>query len=342
MGSGHELVDKQGGTVVRKVAPRDGQVAGRLPVEAGQLVVLVNRERAPRGVRPVEQLAEPLPLNATLGNEALDHEDMREDYTLLTPENVELRYDVAGLGSRLIAATLDYAILFLGYLALAFGLGMVSSLVVGSFLSLEQAADAQTRRVLEFVRYAAIALTLLVTFLGWWGYFILFELLWNGQSPGKRALRLRVVGAGGQPVSATASLVRNLLRAVDNVLGLGVVVMLVDRSSRRLGDFAAGTLVIREPAGLRRTALAPVEITEPPAGMVESIAGADRLTAEHYALIREYFVRRPRLTRARADALAAALAPRLAQVMDVPTSEVGEPTQFLAAAARAYERAHQY
>ena len=84
--------------------------------------------------------------------------------------------------------------------------------------------------------FASIGLAILLTFLGWWGYFVLFELLWNGQSPGKRLLGVRVVRADGQALGASTSLVRNLLRAIDVFLLIGVAVMLMRISWLLFGD----------------------------------------------------------------------------------------------------------
>src|SRR5206468_1527189 len=152
-----------------------------------------------------------------------------DDYTLLTPENVELRFDVAGLGSRVAAALIDYIILYVGILALAFGGTFLVAFVLALFHDLDHIDAAAT----PALGYIVLALVVVLIFLATSGYFILFELLSNGQSIGKRRLGLRVVREGGQPVNLTASLVRNLMRAVDLFLFIGVFVMLIDSRSRR-------------------------------------------------------------------------------------------------------------
>lgn len=263
---------------------------------------------------------------------------MDEEYTLLTPENVVLRYDVAGLGSRVVAATLDYLILAAG--ALVLDVGGLSAVA-----RLNEAAGPG-QYLAGFFGYGFLALTIVITFLFWWGYFVLCELLWNGQSVGKKCLHLRVVRAGGQPIGLVASLVRNILRIVDLFLLIGVLVMLVDRSCRRLGDFAAGTLVIREPwAATKRDLTATfgsVPVPNVPDTVVAVLPNAGRLSAEHYATLREFFARQPRLAPAQAQALAQRLARELGAVLAVPPAEIGEPTTFLAAALRAYEARHRY
>jgi hypothetical protein len=132
------------------------------------------------------------------------------------------------------------------------------------------------------------------------------------------------------------------LRVIDLTLGIGIIAMLLDHSSRRLGDFAAGSLVVREPRALDRRVLAPVPIPEVSDDVVQAIPNAGRLTTEHYALIRDFFARRDRLPGRAADVLATRLADDLARLLEVPSTEVGEPGRFIAAAARAFEARHRY
>jgi uncharacterized RDD family membrane protein YckC len=259
-----------------------------------------------------------------------------EDYRLVLPENVELSFDVAGVGSRTIAAVIDYAILYGGIM------------VAGIAFSMNRVALRQLLRGFElpawitgFGEPAMLALIVLLVFFAWWGYFLLFEVLWNGQTPGKRFFGLRVVRRDGQPVSAVASLVRNIIRAVDMFMFLGVVVMIIDRQSRRLGDFAAGTLVIREPRG-GRSLIDGVALPDSSDRAVRMAPVAGKLTMEHYTLIREYFTRSRHMSTGRARELAASLAPEIAAQLTMEPSEIGEPSQFLAAAAQAFETHHRY
>ncbi|GIV94214.1 MAG: hypothetical protein KatS3mg056_2923 [Chloroflexus sp.] len=94
-----------------------------------------------------------------------------------------------------------------------------------------------------------LALLAILAFVVNWGYFVFFEWIWNGQTPGKRLLRLRVLREGGRPVDIGAIVVRNLMRAIDFLpllYGIGLVTMFVDRYHRRLGDLTAGTVVVHE------------------------------------------------------------------------------------------------
>ncbi len=271
---------------------------------------------------------------------------MDEEYTLLTPENVILRYDVAGLGSRVVAATLDYLILAVGAIVLTIAGNFALVFLGGAAQSSAAGSALPSQYLAGIVRYGFLALTIIISFLFWWGYFVLCEVLWNGQSVGKKCLHLRVVRAGGQPVGLVASLVRNILRIIDLFLLLGVLVMLIDRSGRRLGDFAAGTLVIREPWVAARHGRTPAFASVTLPGIAEAqiaaLPNAGRLTAAHYATLREFFARQPRLAPAQAQALAHRLAEELGQVLAVPLAERGDSAAFLATAIRVYEARHRY
>ncbi len=150
-----------------------------------------------------------------------------------TPENVVFGYEVVGIGSRFIAALIDSLIILVlqGVAALGFGFILLTAFEV------------------ESLEAWITAVYLLLAFALLWGYYIFFELLWNGQSPGKRWNGLRVIRQDGTPITLTESIIRNLIRIVDflpGFYGLGLVVMFADQRARRLGDLAAGTLVVRE------------------------------------------------------------------------------------------------
>ena len=161
---------------------------------------------------------------------------MDEHITISTPEQVAFQYEVAGIGSRFVASLLDHLILGLALMLIWCGglaLGMSSFAVDGTGAGF----------------YLLLSLIVLVIFLLFWGYFVVFETLWNGQTPGKRAGRLRVIRRSGEPVGAGEVMVRNLVRLIDlmpGFYGIGLISMFADKESRRLGDFAAGTIVIRE------------------------------------------------------------------------------------------------
>ena len=148
-------------------------------------------------------------------------------HEVLTTEKVPFRYRVAGPGSRFLAWMIDAALIAVVGEAAAMFLGVV-----------EQGREG-----------LGSALIVLGIFALNWGYFLLFEWLWSGQTPGKRLLGIRVIRRRGTAVSFWQSAVRNILRFVDAPLVpgfyfLGFAVAACNRESRRLGDFAADTLVV--------------------------------------------------------------------------------------------------
>jgi uncharacterized RDD family membrane protein YckC len=164
---------------------------------------------------------------------------MRNEHRVLTPESVEFVYELGGLGSRMIAAAIDHLIV----LALLGALWVAGCMLAG-FAAL--------------LGGAVIALALVGTFLLYFGYFAYFEWRWNGQTPGKRVLDLRVIDDRGMNIDAFQALTRNLFRIVDMMpflfaldflalgfYGLGGIAAWLSPQQKRLGDWAAGTLVIR-------------------------------------------------------------------------------------------------
>jgi uncharacterized RDD family membrane protein YckC len=176
-------------------------------------------------------------------------------YDLRTPEQIELQYDLAGLGSRFMAIALDSLILSAVILALFAVFGLGAALLA---FSLRDLFGRDSGSVL-FIGFALVALLMFA--LGW-GYFIFFEMVWNGQTPGKRITGIRVLTVRGEPVTLVHSLVRNLLRLVDALPSgymIGIVAILVTSKSQRLGDLDAGTIVVRERHAELPRALPPLD-----------------------------------------------------------------------------------
>jgi uncharacterized RDD family membrane protein YckC len=151
--------------------------------------------------------------------------ELEDRITLATPEGIELGLVLAGAGSRFIAGTIDLTLEFV-LLALA---GLVAFLLVGGGIG--------------------VALFAMASFATFYLYNVLFELLASGRTPGKRITHLRVVREEGTPVDLPASTIRNLLRLIDWLpfaYLIGLVMIVITRRNQRLGDLAAGTLVIRD------------------------------------------------------------------------------------------------
>src|SRR3982074_2673357 len=161
------------------------------------------------------------------------------EYSVLTPERVSLQYDIAGIGSRGAAAVVDTAIPC-GLVIVVIVALSASFAASASFLGFGGGPGAATL----LIGLMALAVLAIAD-----GYFILFEILWNGQTPGKRMLGIRVIRENGYPMRPIDAVIRNLVRIVDWLpggYGIGVLTMLLNKRSKRLGDFASGTIVVRE------------------------------------------------------------------------------------------------
>ncbi len=186
---------------------------------------------------------------------------LQQEYIIETPENVSYGYDVAGIGSRFIGALVDTSIIFLLLSALDFML-LVVIFTAGGERVLESGLEAD----MSWIAGALIGLFVLLQFVVFWGYYMVFELVWNGQSPGKRAAKTRVVGMDGDPPGFIAVAIRNLVRIVDflpTAYGIGLITMFTNAQARRLGDFAADTLVVRERSHVHLGALGRESVSRP-------------------------------------------------------------------------------
>ncbi len=153
-----------------------------------------------------------------------------------TPENVVFGYQVAGIGSRFLAALIDTILIVI----LQIVVYLTLLLIIANLANLDDLTSDSN------ISWLA-AIFGLIGFAFLWGYYIFFELLWNGQSPGKRRIGLRVIRQDGTPISAAEAVIRNLVRIIDFLplyYGVGVISMFIDGKARRLGDLAAGTLVV--------------------------------------------------------------------------------------------------
>jgi uncharacterized RDD family membrane protein YckC len=152
-----------------------------------------------------------------------------------TPEQIALELPLAGIGSRFLAIAIDTLIQAALYFLTA--IIFIFTLPVGS-------------SVFMFLpRLIGPALAIFILFAIYWGYFAVFEILWKGQTPGKRYAGIRVIKESGRPINAFEAVGRNLMRAIDGmpgIYGVGLVSMMCNRQSRRLGDFLAGTVVVHE------------------------------------------------------------------------------------------------
>jgi uncharacterized membrane protein SpoIIM required for sporulation/uncharacterized RDD family membrane protein YckC len=194
-----------------------------------------------------------------------------------TPEHVSVGYELADLGSRFTAMLID--VLIITGIEIVLWLGMFA---VGTLLEAGLGGGGDV----------AIAIALMLSFVVWWGYHVLYEGLRDGQTPGKKAMRIRVVQDGGFPVTLRAAAVRNLLKVLDiqpmPSCAVGALAMMLHPRTKRLGDMAAGTVVVRDRSGQ------PIPEERVP-DAAQAALGAPRLADPEFATLSMYVQRRAAL-----------------------------------------------
>lgn len=240
-----------------------------------------------------------------------------------TPENVVFGYQIAGIGSRFLAALVDTTLIVVLQVVVNLTWIFIVALAGGPSL-LETGLSGDVSLV--------VGVFGLLSFAFLWGYYIFFELLWNGQTPGKRRVGLRVIAEDGASIDVTAAIIRNLVRIVDFLplyYGIGVLAMFIDTQSRRLGDFAAGTLVVYDHGAVTLDEL------ERAASRLEFSRRATRstrglplhlLSPTHFAVAQRFVGRQNELHNA--GQLALYLARRLLAAMDLPDQFLTEAQAF--------------
>lgn len=156
--------------------------------------------------------------------------------TIDTPEQIPLEFPLAGIGSRFLAVALDTLIQTFAYLI---------------FLLIFSWFEPDLARIWPKGMTWAMAMLIILGFIIYSGYFALFETVWNGQTPGKRAVRIRVIKDSGRPISVYEAIARNVMRIIDQLPGIyavGIISAFISSRSKRLGDFVAGTVVVHETA----------------------------------------------------------------------------------------------
>ncbi|MDI1446587.1 RDD family protein [Polyangium sp. 6x1] len=236
-----------------------------------------------------------------------------------TPEHVRFHYPIAGPARRVVAWVLDW--LVRAAILLVFAIfALMGGFAVG-----------------DAVAELSAGLLLVIHFLLEWLYYTLWEIAWNGRTPGKRALDLRVVSVHGHPLRVGDSFLRNLLRAADFLpLGyaIGLVVMARDSRFRRLGDMVAGTMVVVEE---RRAVASTLRIDPPPTPKeLSSLPQRLPLSGDELEAIELFLRRKEGLGPAREEELAAMVAPIFASRLGIRNKDSARLLALLH--ARASER----
>jgi uncharacterized RDD family membrane protein YckC len=214
---------------------------------------------------------------------------MARSVTIVTPENITVTYQVAGFASRFLAFIIDLIVQIFLWLAGNWVFRIAATGLWFGRLSLG-----------DFISAAGIVYGFLIQF----GYATFFEMLWGGRTPGKRLLGLRVIRDGGYPINLTSSAIRNVLRFLDFgivplsppliLYGLpGLISIFLSPQYKRLGDFAAGTLVIVE-AGVSpfNTARTKSDLAQQAIELMPQLRNLDRITPDEYRAVRRFTERR--------------------------------------------------
>ncbi len=256
---------------------------------------------------------------------------MEQDRVIIeTPEHVEFSYELAGLGSRFLARTVDTIIKAVGLFVLFALLAYLNTALNWVSPDLGEIAGVP---VMMLIILSAVPLLSLVYDTG-------FEITWNGQTPGKRMAGLRAIKVGGGPIGVIEALTRNILRLVDMLpvlYLLGGAFVFFTRGCQRIGDLAAGTIVIKE-----RLWAYPGEDDEQPAGESDALPTGDddavrraqgyvgSLSREQIDTVRRFLERRDELTpQMRAELAARIAAPLREQFPGIMVEEAGGPERLL-------------
>jgi uncharacterized RDD family membrane protein YckC len=246
-----------------------------------------------------------------------------------TPENVAFGYTVAGIGSRFLAALVDTTIIVL-----------LQLIVIGA-----SAYALNAAKLMSSLGAWASAIFGLVAFLLFWGYYIFFEMVWNGQSPGKRWAGLRVIRTDGTPVTLAETVIRNLVRIIDFLpfgYGIGVVTMFVNDQARRLGDLAAGSMVVHDGGEISVQSIASrghisIPIDLPP---LDPDLPLERLQPQDIQVVEDFLSRRMELANARFLAIQILKHLYTRMGLEPPQAITGADTQLLALLVAVRNRSH--
>ncbi len=245
--------------------------------------------------------------------------------TITTPENISLDYELAGIGSRMVGAVVDHLL----------QLGIVAVISLSGILSMPVMRD---QPLAQFLKSTHLAMILVITFLIMFGYFVFFEAIWSGQTPGKKLAQIQVIRASGQPAGFTEALVRNIFRLVDFLpvyYLTGILVIFFSPANRRLGDVVAGTLVVRLKDNLKPAVLPDLQVeTDIPIDL-------STVTGESYALVRNFLLRRENLNLAHRARLGKKITRLMAEPMGLNPEKL-DPEEFLEAVAVEYRRNNIY
>jgi uncharacterized RDD family membrane protein YckC len=229
---------------------------------------------------------------------------MERTLDVRTPESIAFSYELAGIGSRFLAVALDLLIQMAILALLIWGFYELG-VYVNHLPTVKGGSHAASSQLIQNILVGGL---IFIVFMIFFGYYILFEAFWGGQTPGKRALGIRVVRDGGYALDFTASLVRNLIRVGELTVGFYVVagvVAVLSEQNKRLGDIAAGTIVVRDERMISPLAMLREVPQEP------TYAATAFVTGEERSIVKRFLERRDTLQPLRRVEIARRLAERV-------------------------------
>lgn len=249
-----------------------------------------------------------------------------------TPESVELEFVLAGIGSRALALVMDYLIITLSLSVLS----VVASIFRAQFVAIATWLGGSTDSVELWLTAIFLALSFAIAS----GYFVGFECLWQGQTPGKRFSKIRVIRDNGQPEGLFQATLRALVRPVDDSLFLGFFCILLSQQEKRIGDWLAGTLVVQVGEPESRQDLQISEAAKSLSAYLEEEADMGELLMDDFTIIREYLQRRTSLNSEARKSLSLKLARQVRSVLaleNLPRDNM-PADEFLEAVYWAYQQ----
>lgn len=252
-------------------------------------------------------------------------------FNLQTPESVELEFTLAGIGNRTLALLIDYVVLLVSlFLFWFFYLIFTPQIesILENFVSIND---------LEMWLFAIASL---ISFFIYMGYFVIFESLWQGQTPGKKITKIRVIQDNGRRAGLGQATMRSLLRPVDDMFFLGVFMIVLGKKEKRLGDWIAGTIVIQEDRAIADANFAIDPLAQQLAQELAQHPEISQLLPEEFATIREYLQRRHVMSIKAKTHIAQKLAQRIQAILHLE-EQIVKPDIFLEAIYIAYQINHE-
>ncbi|MGK7879701.1 MAG: RDD family protein [Crocosphaera sp.] len=252
-------------------------------------------------------------------------------FKIKTPESVELEFTLAGIGNRVYAFVIDMIVLgfILTILLLIAAIFLFNISVLSSIFGIEE----------EKVGLWILAIQFFIIFTTYVGYFIFFETLWQGETPGKRFVKIRVIQDNGRPITLQQSTLRALFRPVDDLFFLGLFFIIFGKREKRIGDWVAGTLIIQEEKGKKGTDLNISSEAENLAKYLQTKTDLSKLLPEDFATIRRYLQRRDEMFMEVRMELARKLAYQVKDMINLQEIPEGTTSNiFLEAVYLAYQK----